>query len=71
MMEIIGAMFSIVWLIGMCWALRVLIKSKKLKKENVAMKKLIRQQSDILSTTLNREQKLRKQMKEEKNARIN
>ena len=71
MIEIVGAMFSIVWLIGMLWALRVMVKSKHLKSENAAMEKLIRHQSDILKTTLNREQKLRKQMKEEKNARIN
>jgi hypothetical protein len=71
MMELVGTMFSIVWLIGMLWAMRVMIKSKNLKSENAAMEKLIRHQSDILKTTLNREQKLRKQMKEEKNARIN
>lgn len=55
-----------VWLIGLAWALIVVIKAKGTKRENEAMKKLIRQQNDVLTVTLNRERKLKEQMKEEK-----
>lgn len=54
------------WLGGLAWASIVSIKSNETKKENEAMKKLIRQQNDVLTVTLNRERKLKEQMKEEK-----
>lgn len=59
------------WLGGLAWASIVSIKSNETKKENEAMKKLIRQQNDVLTVTLNRERKLKEQMKEEKNGRTN
>lgn len=58
--------FVAVWLVGLAWASIVVIKAKGTKRENEAMKKLIRQQNDVLTVTLNRERKLKEQMKEEK-----
>ena len=54
------------WLGGFVWASIVSIKANETKKENEAMKRLIRQQNDVLTVTLNRERKLKEQMKEEK-----
>ena len=58
--------FVAVWLVGLAWASIVVIKAKGTKRENEAMKKLIRQQNDVLTVTLNLERKLKEQMKEEK-----
>nr|DAS77029.1 MAG TPA: hypothetical protein [Caudoviricetes sp.]DAU43971.1 MAG TPA: hypothetical protein [Caudoviricetes sp.] len=58
--------FVAVWLVGLAWASIVVIKAKGTKRENEAMKRLIRQQNDVLTVTLNRERKLKEQMKEEK-----
>lgn len=58
--------FVAAWLIGLAWASIVSIKANETKKENEAMKRLIRQQNDVLTVTLNRERKLKEQMKEEK-----
>ena len=58
--------FVATWLIGLAWASIVVVKAKGTKKENEAMKRLIRQQNDVLTVTLNRERKLKEQMKEEK-----
>lgn len=58
--------FVAVWLVGLAWASIVVIKAKGTKRENEAIKKLIRQQNDVLTVTLNRERKLKEQMKEEK-----
>lgn len=54
------------WLGGLAWASIASIKANETKKENEAMKRLIRQQNDVLTVTLNRERKLKEQMKEEK-----
>lgn len=59
------------WLGGFSWALVATLKAKGTKKENEAMKRLIRQQNDVLTVTLNRERKLKEQMKEEKHGRTN
>lgn len=59
------------WLGGFVWASIASIKANETKKENEAMKKLIRQQNDVLTVTLNRERKLKEQMKEEKHGRTN
>lgn len=59
------------WLGGLAWASIASIKANETKKENEAMKKLIRQQNDVLTVTLNRERKLKEQMKEEKHGRTN
>lgn len=64
--NIVFLAFVVVWLIGLAWASIVVIKAKGAKRENEAMKKLIRQQNDVLTVTLNRERKLKEQMKEEK-----
>lgn len=64
--NIVFLAFVAVWLIGLAWASIVVIKAKGTKRENEAMKKLIRQQNDVLTVTLNRERKLKEQMKEEK-----
>ena len=64
--NIVFLAFVAVWLIGLAWASIVVIKANETKKENEAMKKLIRQQNDVLTVTLNRERKLKEQMKEEK-----
>lgn len=58
--------FVAVWLVGLAWASIASIKANETKKENEAMKRLIRQQNDVLTVTLNRERKLKEQMKEEK-----
>lgn len=58
--------FVAVWLVGLAWASIVVIKAKGTKRENEAMKRLIRQQNDVLTVTLNRERKLKEQMKEKK-----
>ena len=58
--------FVAVWLVGLAWDSIVVIKAKGTKRENEAMKRLIRQQNDVLTVTLNRERKLKEQMKEEK-----
>ena len=58
--------FVAVWLVGLAWVSIVVIKAKGTKRENEAMKRLIRQQNDVLTVTLNRERKLKEQMKEEK-----
>lgn len=58
--------FVAVWLVGLAWASIVVIKANETKKENEAMKRLIRQQNDVLTVTLNRERKLKEQMKEGK-----
>lgn len=58
--------FVAVWLVGLAWASIVVIKAKGTKRENEAMKRLIRQQNDVLTVTLNRERKLKEQIKEEK-----
>lgn len=63
---IVFLLFVGVWLLGIAWALVVVIKAKGIKLKNEAMKRLIRQQNDVLSITLNRERNLKKQMKEEK-----
>ena len=63
---IVFLLFVGVWLLGIAWALVVVIKAKGIKLENEAMKRLIRQQNDVLSITLNRERNFKKQMKEEK-----
>lgn len=54
------------WLGGLAWALVAALKAKDTKKENEAMKRLIRQQNDVLTVTLNRERKLKERMKEGK-----
>ncbi len=64
--NIVFLAFVAVWLIGLAWASIVVIKAKGTKRENEAMKKLIRQQNDVLTVTLNRERKLKEQIKEEK-----
>lgn len=64
--NIVFLAFVAVWLVGLAWASIVVIKAKGIKRENEAMKKLIRQQNDVLTVTLNRERKLKEQMKEEK-----
>nr|DAY14340.1 MAG TPA: hypothetical protein [Caudoviricetes sp.]DAY24795.1 MAG TPA: hypothetical protein [Caudoviricetes sp.] len=64
--NIVFLAFVAVWLVGLAWASIVVIKAKGTKRENEAMKKLIRQQNDVLTVTLNRERKLKEQMKEEK-----
>lgn len=64
--NIVFLLFVGVWLLGIAWALVVVIKAKGIKLENEAMKRLIRQQNDVLSITLNRERNFKKQMKEEK-----
>lgn len=64
--DIVTLLFALVWLIGLAWASVVVIKANGTKKENEAMKRLIRQQNDVLTVTLNRERKLKEQMKEEK-----
>lgn len=56
--------FVAFWLVGLAWASIVVIKAKGTKRENEAMKKLIQQQNDVLTVTLNRERKLKEQMKE-------
>lgn len=66
LLDIIFSIFCGAWLIGFAWASIVSIKSNETKKENEAMKKLIRQQNDVLTVTLNRERKLKEQMKEGK-----
>lgn len=58
--------FVAVWLVGLAWASIVVIKAKGTKRENEAMKRLIRQQNEVLTVTLNRERKLKEQIKEEK-----
>ena len=58
--------FVVAWLIGLAWASFASIKANETKKENKAMKRLIRQQNDVLTVTLNRERRLKEQMKEEK-----
>lgn len=63
---IVFLLFVGVWLLGIAWALVGVIKAKGIKLKNEAMKRLIRQQNDVLSITLNRERNLKKQMKEEK-----
>lgn len=64
--NIVFLAFVAVWLVGLAWASIVVIKAKGTKRENEAMKKLIRQQNDVLTVTLNRERILKEQMKEEK-----
>ena len=64
--NVVFLLFVGVWLLGIAWALLVVIKAKGIKLENEAMKKLIRQQNDVLTVTLNRERKLKEQMKEKK-----
>ena len=64
--NIVFLAFVAVWLVGLAWASIVVIKANGTKRENEAMKKLIRQQNDVLTVTLNRERKLKEQMKEEK-----
>lgn len=64
-------LFAAVWLGGLAWASVVVIKANGTKKENKAMKRLIRQQNDVLTVTLNRERKLKEQMKEGKHGRTN
>ena len=55
--------FVAVWLVGLAWASIASIKANETKKENEAMKRLIRQQNDVLTVPLNRERKLKEQMK--------
>lgn len=69
--DIVTLLFALVWLVGLAWASVVVIKANGTKKENEAMKRLIRQQNDVLTVTLNRERKLKEQMKEEKHGRTN
>lgn len=69
--DIVTLLFALIWLVGLAWASVVVIKANGTKKENEAMKRLIRQQNDVLTVTLNRERKLKEQMKEEKHGRTN
>lgn len=66
LLDIIFFILCGVWLIGFTWDFIATIKAKKIKKANEALERLIRQQNDVLTVTLNRERKLKEQMKEKK-----
>lgn len=65
LLDIIFFILCGVWLIGFTWDFIATIKAKKIKKANEALERLIRQQNDVLTVILNRERKLKEQMKEE------
>lgn len=66
LLDIIFFILCGVWLIGFTWDFIATIKAKKIKKANEALERLIRQQNDVLTVILNRERKLKEQMKEKK-----
>ena len=57
LLDIIFFILCGVWLIGFTWDFIATIKAKKIKKANEALERLIRQQNDVLTVTLNREKK--------------